>query len=226
LTATTRPKACAVYHDGFYKLSFATTGSTNNVQYWLDVPRLTNGEMGHAGPWYGPMNGMNIAVFALQNGAGDAHKLLGGEATSLGFVYNMNDTATYTDNLTAITERFTARHEPNIGSDVRVMKTEIEMIDNDNLVALSFIDTVGQVGATHQIAPAGTGTYFNEAYCGEAYFTSGDVLVRRVAEHYEHYMTGRMLATSIVYTSSTDRIEIQKVEHLVKPYRQTFAVRA
>ena len=226
MTTANSPKACAAYHDGFYKLSFATSGTANNVQYWLDVNRLGMNEGGHATPWYGPMVGMTISMFALQNGVGDTNKLLGGNSGNLGFVYFLNDAGTYTDNGTAITERFISRHEPNSGVDVRVMKTEIEMIDPDNTVALSFLDTVGQVSNTNQMPPGSSGSYFSEIYFGEAYFTSGDALVRRTTEHYEHYIVGRMLATSIVYTSSTDRIELQRIEHLAKPFRQIFQLRA
>lgn len=80
LTIALRPKACAAYHDGFYKLSFSTNGTYNNVQYWLDVSRMTVSQTGHVVPWYGPMLGMNISMFALLNGAGDTYTLLGGEA--------------------------------------------------------------------------------------------------------------------------------------------------
>jgi hypothetical protein len=61
--------ACAVYHDGFYKLSVAKSGGTNNsVQWWLDVKRLHIDEDRLYGPWFGPMEGQTINVFALQAG--------------------------------------------------------------------------------------------------------------------------------------------------------------
>lgn len=143
----------------------------------------------------------------------------------MGYIYHVNDGGAYTDSAASITMDFVSRHEPNVGQDVRVMKTELELTDPDNVVSLTLLDTIGQVGNTVQLAPVQSGAYFGEVYFGEAYFAGGDALVRRQAEFYDQYAMGRMLATSLTYTSSTDRIEIQKCEHLVKQINQSFQVR-
>jgi len=93
-----RANATAVYHDGFYKLSFAISGGTTNThQYWLDVDRLSANEQGQFGPWYGPMIGMAIGPFVALIGSDDTGKLLGGHSGLNGFVYECQKSGTYSD---------------------------------------------------------------------------------------------------------------------------------
>jgi len=43
--------AFAVYHDGFYKLYFSSSGLTNNREVWLDIDAISQGE--DKVVWYG-----------------------------------------------------------------------------------------------------------------------------------------------------------------------------
>jgi len=97
--------ACAVYHDGFYKLSITkSAGAYNTVQWWFDINRIHKDENGLYGPWYGPMLGNNIAAFATLNGPSDTGQLYGIEAnaTAGSFVYQLDQKSVYSDNGSAI----------------------------------------------------------------------------------------------------------------------------
>ena len=221
-------KAAAIYHDGFYKLTFPVSGGTSNTrQYWLDVDKLYKDENNHYGPWYGPMTGMGISCFVHQNGSGDDGRLLGGEAGATGFVYQLSEAGIYADVGSNITMIFQSRHEPfaNEALDARVMTSELETLDVANTITVSFNDTIGPISTSTSISPSSTGIYWGDAYWGDEYWTGGGLPVRRKAEHYEKYITGRFFSTSVEYTSGTDDFRLFSITHEAVPVRQTFQVR-
>ena len=77
--------ASAVYHDGFYKLSVASTGATtNDRQWWLDIARLSRDKNKYWGPWYGPMKGMTFHGQTVLSGPGDNSEWYAGESGNNG----------------------------------------------------------------------------------------------------------------------------------------------
>jgi len=208
------PEVCAVYHDGFYKLAFAESGTaTNGIQYWLDVDRMQQNQMGHWGPWYGPMSGMSISVFVNQSGSGDDGKLIGGNDNATGYVYDMNDVDTYTDDGTAIAMTYQSRHEMNPGYDSRIMRTEMESKDQDNDVTMIFEDTIQTIGSSVQIATEKTGISWDDYYWDDVYWESSGITARRIIEYYDQLLIGRHISTKLNYSSSTDRFELYYLIH-------------
>src|SRR3990167_7954242 len=124
-------KACAIYEDGFYKLSISTNSLTENtVQFWLDVNRLyKDEETNKYGPWYGPHIGQKITLFSHNNSAGDDSVLLSGDYS--GFVNNINNKGVYSDDGIAITCRFHSRPYAYSGArkNTKLTKTALELLD-------------------------------------------------------------------------------------------------
>jgi hypothetical protein len=169
--------ACAVYHDGFYKLSFALSGSAvNTVQYWLDVDRLQEDEDNFIGPWYGPMKGQNIAVFAKQSGNGDIGQLMGGEddGTIGSFVYEVGDDTTFSDVGTAIDVKYQTFYNPLSQEAFNKVLTqmEFELLDITSSVTVNFSDTDGIVRTSAAIPLSGVAIFWDDAYWGEEYWSS------------------------------------------------------
>lgn len=224
-------KACAIYHDGFYKLSVAGSGATtNNRQWWLDVDRLSQDEHGLWGPWYGPMIGMAISEFAIQDGSGDDGKLLGGNSGATGYVYRHNEAATYADDGTAISMYFQTANEiysndPSI--DTQVTKTEVECTNSANTFNLSFFDTIGQMSTTSAIAATQSLLYWGVGTWGDgSYWNDVGVPNRILKEHFDKYFVGRQISTAIDYSSSTDALQVFSITHEHVPIEQSFQVRA
>ncbi len=225
-------KAAAIYHDGFYKLTFPISGSTfNSIQYWLDVDRLgeDQDEVRHFGPWYGPMTGMNISIFCLQNGSSDDGRLLGGEGGATGSViYRCNEVGIFDDNGTAISMAYQTKHEPytNPLQDARVMESEIEMSEPRIDATLKFFDTLGQLGEAATIPMVTSGLYWGTFYWGEEYWEGSSSVVRKRIEFYDQNINGRLISTYIEYSSSTDQLFIYAINNLAKPIRRVFATYA
>jgi hypothetical protein len=90
--------ASAVYHDGFYKLSFSDgTNTNNNIQFWLDVNRLFKDENELVGPWYGPMTGQFINIFFSDVGPSGGETLYGASATTSGQIYTLHNESVFAD---------------------------------------------------------------------------------------------------------------------------------
>ena len=139
--------ACAVYHDGFYKLAFASSGqTTNDTQFWLDITRLHQNKDKLWGPWYGPMKGMETAMFANFAGPGDAEELLYGEhnASTGGFVHQTAQSGVYTDNDVnidvIIQTYFNPCGDPSFMKNVERMEAEMLNTTGDISMELHDID--------------------------------------------------------------------------------------
>lgn len=226
------PNACAAYHDGFYKLSITIPGGTTNTrQYWLDIDNLSRDEEGHYGPWYGPMLGMSINCFVVQNGSGDDGRLLGGNANATGYVYRMNEAATYADDGSTITAIYQSFHErfgtANSGReflDKRLTQSELLMVPVSGTVTMRFSDTVGAVGSDVVISPSsGIGNYYGVIYYGEEYYYDNVIPKRFVIQHFDNNLEGRTFATTVEYTSSTDALNLLGIQHEAKSLNRTFA---
>ncbi len=98
-----RKLACAVYHDGFYKLSFVPEGgSAPTRQWWGDLRRLNPNADDYGIGWWGPHSGQTIGAFAVQADASDSNELIGVDGTA-GYINNLEAANTYTDFDTAYT---------------------------------------------------------------------------------------------------------------------------
>src|SRR3990167_7949416 len=222
-------QAAAIYHNGFYKLSFTPSGgSLNTQQFWLDIDRLYQDENGHFGPWYGPMTGMTIGMFVNQAGSGDDGRLIGGEQDANGFVYRMNEAGTYADNTASQTMIFQSAYEPyaDAALDSRITQTEIEMLTIVGSANLSFYDTTGSISGATAFGGSQSNTYYAEAYWGEFYWNGSGYPVREKIQHYHENIIGRQISTRIEYTSSTDSFKCYSIKHECKHVRQVFQTRA
>ena len=176
--------ACAVYHDGFYKLSFAGDGQTiNNRQFWLDITHLKQDENGLFGPWYGPMTGQSISVFATQNGPGDLGELMGGESSPLigSFVYTLDSEGDFNDVGTEIPMFWQSFYhqlgDPNLKDAIHML--ELELLDTSGTLNIEFHDITGAVKTGDTITLGDGGTYWDDFYWGEAYWGASGGIERK-----------------------------------------------
>lgn len=219
---------CATYHDGFYKLAYATGSQVKNKnQMWLDILNIYEDNASRWGPWFGPMVGMpSVSCFASQTQAGDDLTLLGGNQDALGFVYQMDEPNTFSDSGTAISTVLDNFYQFFIDGDecldVTMHRTEIEARQFSNTMKMSFKDTNGPVGSEMSLASSGTGTYFNEGYFSEAYYDTDESTVRIQTDLSESLPTGRQLSTVLQYASASDRFEIHVLRAEVQPTEPSF----
>lgn len=203
--------ACAIYHDGYYKLSVATSGqSVNNVQYWLDVNRLFQDESGLYGPWYGPMTGEAISVFAVQNGSGDDGQLMAGEAdASTGsFIYEVGQNDVFGDSGTAIQNFYQTYYNPQgafeFTKTAHIM--EVELLDVLGTVNVGFFDIEGSLTTGSGVGLSGSAIYWDDNYWNDEYWSSS-VPTRQVLRM-SPAIQYRRLGLQISHSSSDDTFEL------------------
>ena len=169
--------ACAVYHNGFYKLSVTQSGQTvNKIQFWLDVTRLSIDEKRMYGPWYGPMTGQSISVFANQDGNGDSGELMAGEddPTTGGFVYQVDRVGVYNDSNTSYTVKYQTFYNP-LGTtflNKDIHQLEFELLDIEGTVGVQFYDITGLIKTGDSIPLSGSALYWDDFYWDEQYWSS------------------------------------------------------
>lgn len=92
--------ACAVYHDGFFKLAITPSGSaTNTIQWWADLLPVLAGASEIR--WYGPHDGLALSAFSLLDATGDGLALDGGSQTA-GTVWKLAQAGSYVDGTAAV----------------------------------------------------------------------------------------------------------------------------
>ena len=204
-------KACAVYHEGFYKVSVAASGgSSNTIQWWLDVSRLKIDDDGLWGPWYGPMTGNAISCFAVLSGAGDSGELYGGESAGAtgSFVYQLDQKSVYGDVGTAIALYFQTYFNPlgseSIGSIVHAI--EAELLDVLGTVNVEFHDITGSIKTGDTFALSGTAQYWDDNYWGEEDWSTSNPT--RVRLPVSAALNTRRLSVIITHSSSNDKFEL------------------
>jgi len=178
------------------------------------------------GPWFGPMSGVDIAMFERLDGAGDTGSLIGGNDNAEGYVYQCNEGGIYADNASAIDMIWQSAHEvyADPALDVRVMQSEMEMTNPSSTVTLSLHDTHSSIGTATSISPETAGVYWGDSYWGDDNWNDSGTPTRRNAEHFEQTLIGRMLSTKIQY-SGTDAFSFFSLTHEAKPIEQTFQYR-
>jgi hypothetical protein len=173
--------ACAVYSNGYYILSVAGAGqSTNNIQWWLDVKRLSQDEVGNWGPWYGPMTGQTISCFFSQNGNGDGGELMAGEHTAKGYVYQVAQDGVYGDVAPATATAtpipliwqspYNPLGDPSLRCDIH--KMEAELLGTSGQINVDFYDIDQMLKTGTNFNLSGTQTYWNDNYWGDGYWSN------------------------------------------------------
>ena len=203
--------ACAVYHDGYYKLSITESGqSVNKVQYWLDINRLFQDESGLFGPWYGPMVGESISVFALQAGNGDDGQLMAGEANASNgsFVYEVGQNDVFSDSGTAIQIFYQTFYNPLGAPQFRntIHRLEAELLDVLGTVNVGYFDIPGSLKTKDDFGLSGSATYWDDLYWDEFYWSSSSP-TRQVIP-INPALFARRLSLQIDHSSSDDTFEL------------------
>ena len=222
--------ACAIYHNGYYKLSFASgNGTTNTIQYWADVKRGYKDDDGQFGPWYGPMLGQTISCFANMNGPGDSGNLLGGESTAYGLVYTLGDTGVYGDiepsdaSPKTITIAYQTSYNPLGDANLRkdVHKIEAELLDVLGTVNVEFHDITGSIKTGDSFGLSGTAIYWDDDYWDDQYWSSS--LPTRQVVDISPAIQPRRLSLIIKHSTLSDTFELYSLNAEVKEQATVFA---
>jgi hypothetical protein len=212
--------ACAIYHDGFYKLSVASSGSSvNDTQWWLEVSRASQNEAKLWGPWFGPMEGQTISCFANTNGPGDQGDLLGGEygdgTTTKGYVYELHNR----DNMADIT--LSDKTDKPVATKLRtfynplgsyefnkvISKIEIEVINITTTINLDLHDIYGAIVAGQVITITASGNLWDGSILWDGTETwGGTVPIRRRLDLSTDKIARRL---SILLTTSSTTADFQ-----------------
>ena len=203
--------ACGVYHDGFYKISVAaTSGTTNTIQWWLDVSRLAVDEDGMWGPWYGPMVGNAISVFMVQSGAGDSGELFGGEGNGAtgSFIYQLDQKGVFGDNGTDIDLYYQTFYNPLGNENLRsqIHAVEAELLNVLGTVNVEFHDIEGSLKTGDNFALSGHADYWDDHYWDEEYWSSSQPT--RVRLDVSPAILPRRLSMIIRHSSNNDKFEL------------------
>jgi len=224
--------ACAVYHDGFYKLSVARDGqTTNNAQWWLDVTRMHKDENAHHGPWFGPMLGQTINVFAKQAGAGDVGELLAGESSAKGYVYEVGDDNTFSDidpsdaSAKAIQVFYQTFYNdltgnPHLAKDIHFI--EAELLDVLGTVNIDFEDITGTIKSGDSFGLSGNAIFWDDAFWGEEDWSNSAPTRQKV--EIDPVIQTRRLSILVKHNSSVDRFELYGISAEVKEQSDIYAV--
>lgn len=205
------PSACATYQDGYYMLSYPKNGGTvNDTQMWLDVENLHQDEIGQWGPWFGPMVGPTISVFANTNGPGDNGGLLGGEATAAtgSFVYILNEDGTYADVSADILTKWVPPYN-SYGNQWITKRTHgmgFEVLDNKDGYTVGFFDITGVIGQNVSVPTSVSRTKYGGAKYGAVKYASSGPIRKTV--NIDTPVDFRRLSTTVTNTSSTDDVQI------------------
>lgn len=211
-------ESCAAYHKGYYKLSFAenNTKSVNNFQFWLDVNRLQKDDNNQYGPWYGPMTGNNVSVFANQDGPGDDGELLAGEHSTTvgGFVYEANKKSIFANVSDSINCYYQPYYHPladesllsaDEGLALRKDSSliELELTDGATTVEIDLIDIDGDLllGTTVDVTSFGS-PYFGNHSFNDIFF--GNVLPVRARVPINPAINARRVSIAVRHNSSTE----------------------
>ena len=229
--------ACAIYHDGFYKLAFTPkNGSTNTIQYWLDVDRLQRDpDTDHIGPWYGPMVGNAVSVFATQTGPGDSGELMAGEDSGAtgSFVYEANKDATHSDpESTNIQVFWLSRYDPlgpsntllQTGEHLAVAKDlhmiELEHLDVTTSPTVDYTDITGALVTSSSSVRAALGVRWGDKSWNEFAWT-GLTPVRQTIELSPALQPRRLALT--VKQNCTQRFELYAIRVFIIEQSLVFA---
>jgi len=213
--------ACAVYHDGYYKLSVARSGQTsNNSQWWLEIDRLIQKPDGYYGPWYGPMLGRTISCYEVQDGPADIGQLIAGESTDKGFIYEMDVLSTTSDydpaaaTTKAIDCRYKSFNNPlgQLALAKDVHKIELELRDINGTVDIEYHDITGAVKSGDSISLSGGALKWDNTFTwdGSRTWGRGEAPLRQVL-NLSPNLQARRLAIIANHNSSSEKFELYAI---------------
>jgi len=220
--------ACSVYHNGYYKLSVTRSGETDNKrQWWLDVRRMRQDERGLWGPWYGPMVGENVGVFALQSGEGDSGQLMAGDSRSdsgTSLVYELSQNGVFADAGTAIQVDYrTYFHilgNPLVKKEIH--RTELEQLDHVGTVNVDFHDITGSLTTTKSLSLTGGEVKWDSANNWDSSVNWSAELPRRDVVEVSPAITPRKLSTIIKNNTSASDFELYEINVEATEAREIF----
>ena len=207
------PKASAVYHDGFYKLSIAATGgTTNSRQWWLDIARLERDSNRYWGPWYGPMKGMNFHGQTVFSGPADDGEWYAGESsnTTGGFVYEANQSGTFSDSGTAMDIELQTFYNPlSVATLNKVLHhLEFELLSTSGSYNIDYFDTIQKIKNGDMLALVDDTVLWGAESWGDfKWQATGPSRVRLGIDPAIHT---KYLSILVKFTSSTD-VRIYKI---------------
>lgn len=232
IPSTEISSACAVYHDGFYKIAFAGAGqSTNNTQYWLAIDDLYQDDNKFYGPWFGPMIGTFDSTNSIYNysfscfAQYDGGEILAGEDNVKGMVYQSAEIGTdwnaFTAAATTIPYEWDTFLNPlgNIEFSKCIHQLEIELGSRLNTINIDFHEITGAIQTGHFIDLAGDFTW-GSFYWG-AYNWSG-ITPTRVVVPISPNLLIRRLKVVLKCSSSTVPFVIYALRLEVKENRLLF----
>ena len=222
--------AAAVYNNGYYILSVAGAGASNNtVQWWLDVKRLAQDDTQFWGPWYGPMTGQSISCFFSQTGNGDGGELMAGEATAKGYVYQVAQDGVYGD-ITPSTAAaapipviWQTAYNPLGNPTLRctIHKLEAELLGTSGQINVDFSDIDQTLKTGNSFDLGGTQVYWNDYYWNEQYWSNSSP-VRQVID-ISPAILPRRLSFIFRQNVSNDKFELYSVTVEALEDSQVFA---
>ena len=197
--------ASAVYHDGFYKLSVASTGATtNDRQWWLDIARLSRDKNKYWGPWYGPMKGMTFHGQTVLSGPGDNSEWYAGESGNNGYVYEASQDGTYSDNGVAMNIALQTFYNPlSAATLTKVLHhLELELLSTSGTYNIDYFDTIRKIKGSDTLKLADDTIQWGAQQWGTfKWQTTGPSRVRNPIDPAIHT---KYLSILIKFTSSTD----------------------
>lgn len=219
--------ACAVYHDGFYKLSIAPeSGTTNARQWWLDVDRMATDENGLTGPWYGPMTGETFSCFANQNGNGDSGELMAGDGTGTSgksLVYQAHQRGINAMDGTAITIQWKSYFNPlgNIGYRKEIHNLEIELKEVTGTTVFNFSDIDGSLNVGSNTSLTATTINWGSFNWGDNNWSAALPVRKQI--NINPAILPRRMSIMLTYSSAVDPWELYGMRAEVKEQNLLFA---
>ena len=218
-------KSCAIYHDGFYKLSITSSSNNfNNRQFWLDVNRLFKDEDGQYGPWYGPMlmtdgtNSSGANCYVVQSGAGDVGELITGESNANvgSYVYIDGDRALFGDNVDndgstnaqSIQIFWQSFYNP-LGNEYvnkQIVKSEAVLLDVLGTVNVDYHDITGSIKTGDSFGLSGSAIFYDDDFYDDGFYSNSTPTRQLVS--ISPGISTRRLSMLIKHGVSTDRFEI------------------
>jgi hypothetical protein len=212
--------ACAVYHDGFYKLSLAPeSGTTNSIQWWLDIDKMATDENGLVGPWFGPMTGETFSCFAAQTGNGDSGELMAGDgtgATGKSLVYQAGQRGINATDGTAMEIQFKSFYNPlgSIGYRKEIHNLEVELKEVTGTTVFNFTDIDGSLNSGGNISLTASTTLWGTFNWGDVNWSSA--LPIREQINISPAILPRRLSIQMTHSSATDTWELYALRAEVK----------
>jgi hypothetical protein len=220
-----RHLANAVYHNGFYRLSFVPSGSTvPNKEWWADLRYFSTSLPNFGIGWWGPMTGRNVGAMAIQDGAGDANELIAADSNA-GYVNTLDGSGVYKDYGTAYTAIFETKYLD--GGDPMYMKTLAGFSLGAKATANENVHVEFQVDEGASVATEVVPVAVDAPLVGDSTLVGEDTIVggERFAQYVQFLSSplfGQRAAGKVTYTGG-NRFAIKRFAPIGTKSRRLFA---